>query len=115
MKMPKKRTSLLGTCLTMGVVMTGCEERIEVVPRLPDHPVDMKDFFAQDRAEERQEPDEKSRKASEELFNKIKEDNDHPGRFRGNEAGAGQPASKPADKVPAKVQPSIPTPKDGPR
>ena len=30
-------------------------------------------------------------------------------------AGAGQPATKPADKTPAEVQPSPPTPKDGHR
>ena len=30
-------------------------------------------------------------------------------------AGAGQPATKPADKPPVKDQPSTPTPKDGPR
>jgi len=30
-------------------------------------------------------------------------------------AGAGQPATKPADKVPAKGQPPTPTPKDAPR
>jgi len=31
------------------------------------------------------------------------------------QAGADQPATKPADKVPAKVKPSTPAPKDGPR
>ena len=31
------------------------------------------------------------------------------------QAGADQPAASPADKVPAKIQPSTPTPKDGPR
>jgi hypothetical protein len=31
------------------------------------------------------------------------------------QAGADQPATKPADKVPAKIQPSTPTPKDLPR
>ena len=31
------------------------------------------------------------------------------------QAGADQPATKPADKVPAKVQPPTPTSKDGPR
>jgi hypothetical protein len=31
------------------------------------------------------------------------------------QAGAGQPATKPADKDPVKDQPSTPTSKDGPR
>jgi hypothetical protein len=34
---------------------------------------------------------------------------------RGEQAGADQPATKPADKPPVKDQPSTPTPKDGPR
>jgi len=33
----------------------------------------------------------------------------------GEPAGAAQPATQPADKVPAEVQPSPPTPKDAPR
>ena len=33
----------------------------------------------------------------------------------GEQAGAGQPATKPADKAPVKDQPSTPTSKDGPR
>jgi hypothetical protein len=33
----------------------------------------------------------------------------------GEQAGAGQPATQPADKVPVKDQPSTPTPKDAPR
>jgi hypothetical protein len=36
----------------------------------------------------------------------------HP---NGEQAGADQPATSPADKVPAKIQPSTPTSKDGPR
>jgi hypothetical protein len=38
-----------------------------------------------------------------------------PEKPKGEQAGADQPATKPADKVPAKVKPSTPTPKDGPR
>jgi hypothetical protein len=34
---------------------------------------------------------------------------------KAEQPGAGQPATKPADKVPAKAQPSNPTSKDGPR
>jgi hypothetical protein len=38
-----------------------------------------------------------------------------PETEKAEQAGADQPATKPADKVPAKVQPSTPTPKDRPR
>ena len=37
------------------------------------------------------------------------------GKSKAEPAGAGQPATKPADKPPLKDQPSTPTPKDGPR
>jgi hypothetical protein len=42
------------------------------------------------------------------------EDQELP-KLNGEQAGADQPATKPADKVPAKVKPSTPTSKDGPR
>lgn len=35
--------------------------------------------------------------------------------IKAEQAGADQPATKPADKPPVKDQPSTPTPKDGPR
>ncbi len=38
-----------------------------------------------------------------------------PWTAKAEQAGADQPATKPADKVPAKGQPSTPTPKGGPR
>ncbi len=39
----------------------------------------------------------------------------HDRERRAEQQGAGQPVTKPADKVPAKVQPLTPTSKDGPR
>ena len=43
-------------------------------------------------------------------------DHESPSRSKlAEQAGADQPATKPADKVPAKTKPSPPTPKDGPR
>ena len=45
----------------------------------------------------------------------IKDRTGPSGKQNAEPAGAGQPATQPADKVPAKIQPSTPTPKDGPR
>jgi hypothetical protein len=40
---------------------------------------------------------------------------DHTPKIIAEQAGADQPATKPGDKVPAKIQPSTPTSKDAPR
>jgi len=49
------------------------------------------------------------------FFKSIKTMEARPMNNKGEQAGADQPATKPADKAPAKDQPSTPTSKDGPR